>query len=82
GGSIFLTIVRCAEGIYFTEKEPAVKAVFLLGGTADNRLLHLKTLASIATLVGLEGFEKEWLSARNGTELKNLMLLNRRKRFH
>jgi amino acid transporter/mannitol/fructose-specific phosphotransferase system IIA component (Ntr-type) len=79
---MFLAVVRAAKGIKFTEKENDVKAVFLLGGTKDKRVLHLKTLASIATLVGQKDFQEQWLQAAGASELKNLMLLNRRKRFH
>jgi amino acid transporter/mannitol/fructose-specific phosphotransferase system IIA component (Ntr-type) len=79
--TIFLKIIRCRDGIYFSEKESAVKAVFLLGGTGKNRILHLKTLASIVNLVRLENFENEWLSAQGNTEIKNLMILNERKRY-
>jgi APA family basic amino acid/polyamine antiporter len=78
---MFMRIIRSREGIYFTEKESHIKAVFLLGGTEDNRNLHLKTIASMATLTGIESFQKDWLSAKSGIELKNLMILNNRKRF-
>ncbi len=79
---MFMRIIRSKEGIKFTEKENSVKAVFLLGGSRDKRLLHLKTIASIATLVGQEEFRKEWLNAENIGELKNILLLNQRKRFY
>ena len=79
---MFLTIIRCKEGVKFSEKEKDVKAVFLLGGTKENRILHLKTIASIATLVGQKGFQESWLNADNMIELKNLMILNSRKRFY
>ncbi len=77
---MFLIIIRSRGGIFFTEEQSAVKAVFLLGGTADNRNLHLKALASIATIAGTESFNRRWLEAANETELKNLLLLNERKR--
>jgi mannitol/fructose-specific phosphotransferase system IIA component (Ntr-type) len=80
-GRLFMRIIRCREGVRFTDAEDSVKAVFLFGGTAENRLLHLKTLASIATLVGLEGFEGLWEAAEGETELKDLMLLNDRRRY-
>jgi APA family basic amino acid/polyamine antiporter len=78
---LFLTIVRCREGIRFTKKENNVKAVFLFGTSEDKRVLHLKTLASIAVLVNLKGFEESWMNARSQVELKNLMIINNRKRF-
>lgn len=79
---IFLRIIRCKDGIKFTEEEDAVKAVFILCGTKDKRVLHLKTIASIATLVGHNNFEGKWQSINNTIELKNLMILNSRKRFY
>lgn len=78
---VFMLIVRSKEGIYFTEEEPAVKAVFLLGGSKDKRLLHLRTLSSIASLVGQKDFEADWLKAKNTTSLKNLLLLSQRQRY-
>ncbi len=79
---MFLTIIRAKNGIKFTENENQVKAVFLLGGTKEKRVLHLKILASIATLVGLKDFKEKWLSVDNTIEIKNLMILSNRKRFH
>jgi amino acid transporter/mannitol/fructose-specific phosphotransferase system IIA component (Ntr-type) len=79
---MFLLIVRCREGVKFTEDDDAVKAIFLLGGTKEKRTLHLKSIASIATLVGLKSFQTSWLSAESIIELKNLMILSRRKRFY
>lgn len=79
---MFLTIVRSKKGIRFTEKENEVKAVFFLGGTKEKRALHLKTIAAIATLVGTEDFQENWLKTENSIKLKNLMILSNRKRFH
>lgn len=79
---MFLTIIRSKKGIKFTEDETEVKAVFLLGGTKEKRVLHLKTIAAIATLVGRKGFKEDWLSADNVIELKNIMILSDRKRFY
>ncbi|MCG8573112.1 MAG: amino acid permease [Spirochaetes bacterium] len=78
---MFMTIVRCNDGIRFTEEEDKIKAVFLLGGTPEKRLLHLKCLASIATLIGEKDFKKKWKNAASPVELKNLMALSSRKRF-
>ena len=78
---MFLTIVRTKGGAKFTEVENSVKAVFFIGGTQDRRGLHLKTLASIATLIGQEGFQDKWLQANTPAEIKNAMILSSRKRF-
>lgn len=78
---VFLKVVRSKEGITFNDNENAVKAIFFLGGTKEKRVLHLKTLASIATLVQFKEFEEKWQSLESPLELKNLMLLSKRKRF-
>lgn len=38
----FMLIVRCKEGVRFSENELAVKAIFFLCGAKDRRVLHLK----------------------------------------
>lgn len=78
---MFLTIVRCKEGVKFTEEESHVKAVFLLGGTKEQRTLHLKAIASIATLVEKKNFPEIWENTKSTSELKNLMIMSGRKRF-
>ena len=79
---MFMAVVRAGEGISFTDKEDSVKAVFLLGGSADVRTLHLKTIAAIASLVILPDFEKKWLEADSTVALKNLLLINKRRRYY
>ena len=79
---MFLRIIRCREGVDFGKDREKVKAIFLFGGTEDRQLLHLKTLASMASLVSLEDFQEKWMTLPGGTELKNLMLLNSRKRYN
>ena len=78
---MFLMIIRCKDGIKFTEQENNIKIVFLLAGTKEKRVLHLKTIASIATLVGQKDFIGKWLAAKNENELRDLILLSKRKRF-
>ena len=77
----FLHVIRAREGIKFTENQQFVKAIFILGGSKSVRPLHLKTISAIATLVGMQDFKKKWLSAKDMTSIKNLLLLNRRKRI-
>lgn len=76
-----LMLVRCKAGIYFTEKENAVKAIFVFVGTKENRTFHLRTLASIATLTQREGFEQSWLNATDTHYLRDMILLSDRLRF-
>lgn len=78
---LFLKVVRAGKGIEFSESHNSVKAVFILGATSEKRVLHLKTLASIATLVQFKQFKEKWLTLDSTVELKNLMLLSNRLRF-
>ncbi|MBN1411921.1 MAG: amino acid permease, partial [Spirochaetales bacterium] len=78
---MFLMIVRCNEGVKFSENEQEIKIIFLLGGTKEKRVLHLKTIASIATLFRQKDFVSKWLNLHNKNELKDLILLSDRKRF-
>ncbi len=77
----FLMLIRCKEGIRFTSKEDSVKAVFTFVGTEEDRAFHLKTLASIATLVQKEDFEEKWLTAADTHYLRDMVLLSKRVRF-
>lgn len=72
-GKFQLFLVRSKKGIYFSDKAPAVHAVFFLAGSMDKRHLHLVMISSIAQIVRNQGFEKGWLSARNTEELRSLI---------
>jgi amino acid transporter len=76
-----LMLVRCKQGIKFTANENAVKAIFVFIGTKEDRAFHLKTLASIATLVQQKDFEEKWLDAANIHYLRDIVLLSKRMRF-
>ncbi|MCF6334917.1 MAG: amino acid permease [Spirochaetales bacterium] len=76
-----LMLIRCKGGIHFTSKENSVKAVFAFIGTKEDRAFHLKTLASIATLVQKDDFEEKWLNAENIHYLRDMLLLSERMRF-
>jgi amino acid transporter len=78
---IVLHLIRSKKGIKFSEHEDAVKAIFMLAGSHNRRVLHLKTVAAIATLASEENFQEKWLSAKDQTEIKNLLLLSGRIRF-
>ncbi len=79
---MFMTVVRAKEGVCFTKEEDSVKAIFLMGGSSDVRMLHLKTIAAIASLVIQPDFEKKWLEIKNQVKLKNLLLINERRRYY
>jgi len=79
---MFMYVIRSRDGIRFTEKQNSVNAIFLLGGTKDVRVLHLKTIAAIASLISQPHFEKRWREAEGEASLKNLLLVNERRRYH
>ncbi len=79
--NFFLMLIRCKDGIKFTPEENSVKAVFTFVGTKEDRAFHLNTLASIATLVQHEDFEKNWLNADDTHYLRDMVLLSKRLRF-
>jgi mannitol/fructose-specific phosphotransferase system IIA component (Ntr-type) len=75
-----LLLVRCREGIHFSEEAPEVHAVFVLAGSRDGRNFHLRCLTSIAQIAQDPHFIKNWLTAKNEEALRDLILLGRRKR--
>ncbi|MGD1817455.1 MAG: amino acid permease [Pleomorphochaeta sp.] len=77
---MFLTLVRCKEGIKFSDDEDSVKAAFLFGGPYKMRTFHLKILSSIAEIASEDNFPDMWMNAKNEEDLKNLFIMNSRKR--
>jgi len=75
-----LLLVRSIPGVSFSELGPPVHTAFVLAGTPDQRQFHLKALVAIAHVVQEEGFEDRWLKARNAEQLRDIVLLSRRKR--
>ena len=78
---LHMMIVRCSEGITFSEEKKSIKSVFIIIGNEGERVLHLRLLASIATLVQEKGFENKWLEAKDINYLRDMILLSNRKRF-
>ena len=79
-GKFDILLARCKEGIIFDRDMPPVNTVFLLLGTREERNFHLKALASIAQIVQDPEFEKSWLEAKTIDELRDSVLLGKRKR--
>jgi len=75
-----ILLVRCREGIVFSESVPKVHAVFMLVGTRDERNFHLRSLSAIAQIVRDPHFEKKWLAAKNKEALRDIVLLGERRR--
>ena len=83
GEGVFrILIARCKEGVRFSDSNQAVKAIFVIVGTKDQRTLHLKSLAAIAQIVQSAHFEQYWQQVRTSDQLQDILLLSERKRFH
>lgn len=76
-----ILIVRCRKGIVFPGAPQPVRTMFILAGSQDERNFHLRALAAIAQIVQSKNFDKDWLSARDAEQLRNIILLAERKRF-
>jgi mannitol/fructose-specific phosphotransferase system IIA component (Ntr-type) len=73
-------LARCRDGVRFSEQAPAVRAVFVLAGSQDERNFHLVSLVAIAQLVQEPDFFRRWMEARNEEGLRNVVLLGKRRR--
>ena len=75
-----LVIARCEAGINFTDTMTPVYTVFALIGSRDERNFHLRTLSAIAQITQDVNFDKEWLRAKTIEELRDIILLAKRRR--
>ena len=51
-----------------------------MAGSKDERNYHLRALMAIAQIAQEKLFEKRWFQARDAGEMRNLILLSKRKR--
>ena len=73
-------LVRAKEGLIFPDADKPVHAMFVLVGSIDERNYHLRALMAIANIAQEPGFEERWMDARDKEELRNIILLSKRKR--
>jgi amino acid transporter/mannitol/fructose-specific phosphotransferase system IIA component (Ntr-type) len=76
--NIFLA--RCRQGIYFSQTADNIQAVFVLVGTRDERNFHLRALSAIAQIVHDPRFEERWVKAKSKEDLRDIVLLGKRRR--
>jgi len=76
-----LIIIRCKKGIRFSKQNNKVKAVFLLIGTKNEKTIQLQSLTAIAQIIYDKKFEKQWLYAKNENNIRDLLLLGKRRRI-
>jgi mannitol/fructose-specific phosphotransferase system IIA component (Ntr-type) len=75
-----ILLARCREGVEFSEKAPSIRAVFVLAGSRDERNFHLRALAGLAQIVQDPHFEENWMKAKGVEDLRDLILLGKRRR--
>ena len=75
-----ILLVRCKNGITFSESAQKVQTVFVLIGTRDERTFHLRALAAIAQICQDSSCNHKWLAARNEESLRDVILLGKRMR--
>lgn len=81
GKEIFdVLLVRCQEGVIFSDLLEPVRTAFILIGSADERNYHLRALMTVAHIVSEKGFEQRWTTAKNPEQLRDIILLSSRKR--
>lgn len=73
-------LVRAVDGINFPHSPDAVKIMFVLAGSKDERNYHLRALMAIAQISQEKAFKQRWLAARDIEAIRNLILLSTRKR--
>jgi amino acid transporter len=76
-----ILLARAKDGVIFSGDAAPVRAIFVLAGTRDERNFHLRALAAIAQIAQDKDFDRNWMSARNSEELRDIVLLAERKRF-
>jgi mannitol/fructose-specific phosphotransferase system IIA component (Ntr-type) len=75
-----ILLARCRPGVRFPGAATDVHAVFVLAGTSDERPFHLRSLAAIAQIVQDPHFEDRWMRARRKDDLRDIILLGKRRR--
>ncbi len=75
-----LKSVLFGEGVDFGGENSPVRMVFVLAGSRDERTFHLRALMAIAEITNSPDFDSKWLKCRDTEELRDLVLLTKRRR--
>ncbi len=73
-------LVRAKEGIIFPDAPEPVHIIFVLVGTQDRRRSHLRALMAIAQISQDPDFDTMWHKAGTTEDLRDIVLLGKRKR--
>jgi len=80
-GRFSVLLARCREGVDFGGENSPVRMIFVLAGSSDERTFHLRALMAIAEITSSPDFDSKWLKCRNIGELRDLVLLTKRRRL-
>ncbi len=80
-GRFSVLLARCREGVDFGGENSPVRMIFVLAGSSDERTFHLRALMAIAEITSSPDFDSKWLKCRNINELRDLVLLTKRRRL-
>ncbi len=80
-GKFSVLLARCREGIDFGGENSPVRMIFVLAGSMDERTFHLRALMAIAEITSSPDFDSKWLKCRSIDELRDLVLLTKRRRL-
>ncbi|RKZ05596.1 hypothetical protein DRQ25_15785, partial [Candidatus Fermentibacteria bacterium] len=80
-GRFSVLLARCREGVDFGGENSPVRMIFVLAGSRDERTFHLRALMAIAEITSSPDFDSKWLKCRNIGELRDLVLLTKRRRL-
>jgi APA family basic amino acid/polyamine antiporter len=79
-GKFSVLLARCRKGVEFGGDNSPVRTVFVLAGSRDERAFHLRALMAIAEITNTPDFDSRWLRCRSSEELRDLVLLTKRRR--
>jgi len=79
-GRFAVLLARCSEGVDFGGENSPVRMIFVLAGSSDERTFHLRALMAIAEITNSPDFDSKWNKCRNINELRDLVLLTKRRR--
>jgi amino acid transporter/mannitol/fructose-specific phosphotransferase system IIA component (Ntr-type) len=76
-----IILVRCREGILFSDSQPPANALFIVVSTRDEHHFYLNMLMWITRIVEELEFEHKWLNAKDEEDLRKVILTLMEKEF-
>jgi mannitol/fructose-specific phosphotransferase system IIA component (Ntr-type) len=69
-----IALVRTKKGARFSEKNPPVRAAFIIISTPDRQSFYLHSLMWLVQIEEQTDFEKAWIEAKDNKELREVIL--------